>query len=203
MTETISEKYDASVRTELDKQDWNEVLPRVLKYAKWAAWTLSWLGIEVDPRDLVNEAISMAYGCGEGGTYRNWDAQNCPKLEAFLFGVIKSITSHKIEHEANFPKEPLTNQDGSARDIIPGIDASSLGDTFNPATPEEKKVQQQQYLELERKLDKIANENDDLLLIVAAIKEGCSKPRDIASETGIEVTRVYKLLSRLRKKLTN
>jgi hypothetical protein len=146
MTESISEKYDASIRTELDKQDWDEVLPRLLKYAESAARTLSWLGIGFDPMELVNEAISMAYGAGEGGTYRNWDRQKCPKLETFLIGIIKSNISHQAEHEASFPKEPLINDDGSARDIKPGIDASLLGDAFNPATPEDKKEQQEQHL---------------------------------------------------------
>jgi hypothetical protein len=203
MTESTSEKYNTSIRTELDEQDWEEVLPRVLKYAESAARTLSWLWIGVDPMELVNEAISLAYGLGEGGTYRNWDRQKCPKLETFLIGIIKSIMSHKAEHEANFPKEPLTSEDGSARDITPGIDANLLGDAFDPATPEDKTEHHEQYLELERKLDKIANENDDLLLVIAAIEDGCSKPKDIARETKIEVTRVYKLLSQLRKKLTN
>lgn len=93
-----SPKYDTSIHEELEKADWDATLPKVFKYALSRAKIFKWLGDEVEPEALVQEAIARAYGVGTGGTYRNWNKETCPDLGNFLIGIIRSMTSHKDEH---------------------------------------------------------------------------------------------------------
>ncbi len=70
-----SSKYDPTICAELDKEDWNNILPRVLKYALARSMKYHWLGYVVEPKELVHEAISLAYGIGKNETYRNWNKE--------------------------------------------------------------------------------------------------------------------------------
>ena len=78
-----SSKYDPSIHEKLEKADWDAALPRVLKYAVSRAKIFKWLGDEVEPEALVQEAIARAYGTGTRGNYRNWNREKCPDLANF------------------------------------------------------------------------------------------------------------------------
>ena len=47
-----SPKYDPSIREELDKADWDKVLPPVLKYAVWRAKKFGSTGTGVMPNTV-------------------------------------------------------------------------------------------------------------------------------------------------------
>jgi len=123
-----SSKYDPTIHEDVEKADWDSVLPRVLKYAVSRAKIFRWLGDEVEPEALVQEAIARAYGIGIRDNYRNWNTETCPDLGDFLIGIIRSMTSHKAEHEAEFPSESLFNEDGSPKDCrAPGFSELTWG----------------------------------------------------------------------------
>ena len=207
MTEIESEKYDCSIRSELDKQDLPEILTRVLKYAVWITTVYYWLGLK--PVELVQEAVARAYGVGTGGTYRNWNPKKCT-LTTFLKGTIRSIASHRAEHESDIVRVPLINEEGSVKVLSPSPFALVSIDALEPDTPErlmekhEEEVEENAVFQnLVQRLDSIANEDEDLGYIILALKDGYSRPREIASETGLEVEKVYKLLARLRRTIKN
>jgi len=189
--------YDPSIRKELDESDWDTVLPKVLKYARSRTKLISWLGHKVGAEELVQQAIARAYGVGERETYRNWNKKTCSDLSNFLIGIIRSITSHLAEHEADFPEESLYNEDGSPEDgkLFDATGAS------NPKTPEERLIEKENLKTIIDTLDDLENEDEYMGLVILCIKDGISKPLKISEETDIEVKDVYNILKRLRRKL--
>jgi DNA-directed RNA polymerase specialized sigma24 family protein len=196
-----SEAYDPSVREELDKVDWDVVIPKVFKYAFWRAKKFAWLGEEADPEALVHEAIARAYGVGIGGTYRNWNRGKCPDIVDFLNGIIRSMTSHGAEHSADFPVESLHAEDGSPKDNKLFKSADSPAGALRPKTPEDELVEAENLQALMDLLDELADTDEDLGMVILAIKDEIGKPREIARETGFEVGKVNNVLKRLRRKL--
>ena len=198
-----SPKYDLSIREELDKADWANVLPPVFKYAVWRAKKFAWIGDEVDPDALVSEAIARAYGFGTGNTYRNWNKDKCPKLENFLIGIIRSMTSHKAEHAADFPKESLCNEDGSTKDDKLLKSGDETKGFLKPKNPEEELIEAENLQPLMDELDKLSDEDEDLGMIILCIENGISKTRHIAEETEYDGKKVNNLLRKLRQRLKN
>ena len=196
-----SSKYDPTIHEELKKADWDAALPKVLKYAVSRAKIFKWLGNEVEPEALVQEAIARAYGIGIRGNYRNWNMETCPDLGDFLIGIIRSMTSHKAEHEAEFPKESLFNADGSPRDekILKSIDETA--GAFKPKTPEEEIIENENLQAFKDELDRLSDEDEDLGMIILWLEDGVSRPRHIAEETGFDIKKVNNLLKRLRRRL--
>lgn len=190
--------YDSSVQREMDEMDWDSVLLRVLKYAVQVSKKFYWLGYKVDPEDLVSEAVTQAYGGN-----RNWNKNTCPDFANFLIGIIRSITSHTAEHEAKFTKESIFSEDGSSKDNKLLVTVDTITGYCRPKTPEEKFIETDNLQKLMDVLDKLENENEDLGMVILCIKDEISEPRYIAQETGFEVSKVYNLLKKLRRKLIN
>jgi len=174
-----SPKYDPSIREELDKADWDSVSLAVFKYAVWRARKFAWLGDKVDPEALVHEAIARAYGGGIKGTYRNWDREKCPKLEDFLIGIIRSVTSHKANHESDFPKESLFNEDGSPKDNKLFKSADETKGALKPKTPEDEIIKAENLQSIMDELDKLSNEDEELGMVILCIMDGISENRYI------------------------
>ena len=196
-------KYDPSIREELDKADWNSVFPPVLKYAVWRAKKFAWIGNELDPEALVSEAIARAYGVGTGGTCRNWNINKCPKLETFLIGIIKSMTSHKAEHVADSPKESLCNKDGSTKDDKLLKSGDETKGFQKPKNPEEELIEAENLQPLMDELDELSDEDEELGMTILCIEDGISKTRHIAEATGYDRKKVNNLLRKLRRRLEN
>jgi hypothetical protein len=196
-------KYDPSIHEMLDKADWDTVFLKVLDFAVLRARNFRWLGVEVDPEALVQEAIARAYGIGTRGNYRNWNPETCPDLAMFLNGIIRSMTSHMAEHEAGFPTESFFNEDGSFKDdrVLKSID--DTGGAFKSKTPEDLAVEKENFEALIVELDRLSEKDDDLGLVVLALEEGVSKPRHIAEATGLEISKVNNALKKIRRNLSN
>ena len=196
-----SPKYDPTIYEELEKADWDAALPRVLKYAVSRAKIFKWLGDEVEPEALVQEAIVRAYGVGTRGNYRNWNKKTCPDLGNFLIGIIRSMFSHKAEHEAKFPSESLFSKDGSPKDakILKSYDEAT--GASKPKTPEEEIIENENLQALQDELDRLADGTEDLGMIILCIEDGISEPRKIAATTGFDKKKVNNLLRKLRRKL--
>lgn len=196
-----SSKYNPSIREELNNADWDAALPRVLKYAVSRAKIFKWLGDEVEPEVLVQEAIACAYGIGTRGNYRNWNREKCPDLASFLIGIIRSMTSHEAEHGSEFPKESLFNEDGLLKDEKILKTCNETAGALMPKTPEAELIENENLRILNDELHSISVEEEDLGLVIVCIDYGISKPRHIAEETGFEIKKVNNLLRKLRRKL--
>jgi hypothetical protein len=184
------QRYDPSTREKMSKIDWDEVFPRVLKYAKSRAWKFSQSGIDADPLAMINEAVARAYGIGTRGTFRNWDEANCPKAYNFLIGIIRSITSHEAEHLSEFTPEPILKDDG--------IINEKMQETSRSPDPEEKLIEEENEQPLLDELKRISAEDEELGMIILCIEDGISKASEIAEETGYEILKVYSLQRKLR-----
>ncbi len=196
-----SSKYDPSIHEKLEEADWDTALLRVLKYAVSRAKIFKWLGDEVEPEALVQEAIARAYGTGTRGNYRNWNREKCPDLANFLIGIIRSMTSHEAEHGSEFPKESLFDEDGSPKDEKLLKSADEVAGALIPKTSEVELIENENLRTLNDELDSISVEDEDLGLVIVCIEDGISKPRYIAEETGFEINKVNNLLRKLRRKL--
>ena len=199
-----SPRYDPSIRDELDKADWDSVFPAVLKYARWRAKKFQWLGDQVDPENLVHEAIARAYGGGTNGNYRNWNKDKYPKLEDFLISIIDSITSHKAGSAKKFPTEPIFNEDGTPKDKKVIKSAETSDKITIPRSPEEQVLEYEKIKPLLDELESIANEeDDDLGMVILCIQDGIGRQRHIVEETGFDKKKVNNLLRKLRNRLKN
>lgn len=194
-------KYDSTIHEMLDRADWEDVLPRVLKYAISRAKKFQWLGDKVEPEALVQEAIARAYGVGLRGSYRNWNKEKCPDLANFLIGIVRSMTSHKAEHETEFPNESLFDEDGSLKNVKIFHSVHETGGPSKYKSPEEEIIEKENLQILKNELDLLSSADENLGMVILCIEDGVSRPRQIAEETGLEKEHVNNLLKRLRRKL--
>lgn len=190
-----SSKYDSTIHEELETADWDAALPMVLKYAVSRAKKYQWLGDEVEPEELVQEAIARAYGVGVRRNYRNWNTEKCPDLANFLIGIIRSMTGHEAEHGSEFPSESLFNADGSPKDvkILKSLD-KSVG-ASKPKTPEEKIIENENFQTIKDELECLADEDMDLGMVIFCIEDGISEPRNISETTGFDKNKVNNPMS--------
>jgi hypothetical protein len=203
------EGYDPRIRDALDAANWEgDVLPRVLSYAKRMASLFSRLGFEVEPSELVSEAISRAYGVGskhnDECTYRNWNQEACPDLHVFICGIIKSIISQRCEHHE---KHHYFNTDykaevGADRN---DKDASDKLHTYlsSPENPEDALANaQDQDLAKQREIfDQLFCDDEEIMMTWMAIEEVGGRPSLIAEVTGYSVEKVYNIKRRVKDRL--
>lgn len=202
----VDKKHDTSVREKLDRVDWDSVFPKVLNYAIWR--TKKIMGLQAnsetlgeEARRLVQEAVARAYGVGTRDTYRNWNKETCPDIVDFLNGIIRSMTSHTVEHETKFIEESLFSEDGSPKDNKLFATVDTITGYCKPKSPEEEFIEADNLQKLMDVLDRLENEDEDLGMVILCIKLEISEPRYIAQETGFEVHKVNNLLKKLRRKL--
>ncbi len=196
-----SSRYDTSIHTDLKNANWDEILPRLFKYAVARAKMFEWIGYTINPEDLVNEAIASAFGVGERNSYRNWDKEKCPDLTNFLIGIIKSKTNHTFEHYKSFPVSSLYHENEDSKEekalkINDGLEEHAVANT-----PEDDLIESENFKILKDKLSDIANSDEDLGMIILCAEDGIHEPRKIAEATGFEIKKVYNLLRKLRRRL--
>ena len=196
-----SSKYDPAIRTELDNADWENIFPRIYKYAMARSWRYYWLGYVVEPEELVQEAISRAYGMGKNETYRNWNKEKYPKLEDFLISIIESITSHEADHAKRIKFKPLFNEDGTLDDFEENISSDEMANKGILNSPEDEIIQSESLQPLRDKLNSISENDEEIGIIILCLEDGISRPRHISNATGYNVKKVNNILRRLRIKL--
>lgn len=95
-------------REELENADWKEIWPRLLKYADAKVRHAKRLRLRNhDPQDLVQNAVSLAFGAGEDGRFRGWNKDKYPDLTDFLMSVISSLAYHEIGKDRKRKQEHL------------------------------------------------------------------------------------------------
>ena len=200
---TKSSKHDPTICDGLNKEDLANILLRVHKYAVARSKKYYWLGYVVEPDELVQEAIALAYGIGENETYRNWNKDKYPKLEDFLISIIESITSHKADHARRIKKVSLFDDNGMITDFESNISSNwtKNKENLNSPTPIDHIIKTESLQLLTDKLKSIAEEDEEIGFIILCIEDGISLPREISRETGYDVNKVYNILKRLRIRL--
>lgn len=197
-------EYDPATREKLDQVDeeeWQDALSRVLDYARYKTRFLSLLDYRIDSVELVREAIARAYGAGTGKfcniTYRNWNQDKYPSLSAFLKSVVKSLVGHIIEENAGLHFLPII-----AEDAMQTGQVEALIQHQSPSeTPETILLNAERASELIGMLEEIANSDEEIGMFLLAVDAGYSRAAYQAKETGYDVTQIYNIRKRLRRKL--
>jgi hypothetical protein len=189
--------YDPSIRKELEQAEWKVLFPKLIRFANTQCYKFRWLGDRhFQPLDLVQEAITLAFGLGKNGNYRNWNKDYYPDLLSFLKGVIKSIVNHEIEHIAKFPHDSSEQYEEK--------DPSSIGvSTDNPECNLEDCEINNDFTLRMRKLRSLADGDDEIGLVMMCFDDGISTPREIADATGCDVTHIYNIFKRIKRKAKN
>lgn len=185
-------------REELENADWTEIWPRLLKYAQAKVWNAKRLGLRNhDPQDLVQKAVSSAFGAGDDGRFRRWNKEKYPSLLDFLKGIISSLAYHETGKDRKKKQEPSDPDaekalDPCHQDIMANYTSMGL-------SPEEALEREESIRSLINKLESAFSEDEEAQLVLLAIYDGIVRPQAIAEETGISVDRVYKLRAKIRK----
>ncbi|OPY84740.1 MAG: hypothetical protein A4E71_02510 [Smithella sp. PtaU1.Bin162] len=201
--------YDPSIRKELEQADWKIIFPKLIWFAKNQSDKFYWLGTRhFQPQDLVQEAISLAFGCGENGKYRNWNKDYYPDLTSFLKGVIKSIVSHEIEHIMEFPHNAIEPTGDKTSDFIgeSAPEAKNIYDALSSNSPEDnfERNEIKKVLSVRvAKLKSLAAGDEEMELVMMCFDDGISTPREIAKATGYDVSRIYNIIKRIKRKIKN
>lgn len=193
--------YDPSIRDELDKADWISLVPKLIKYAKGRLFTLEQTGSKLTYEDIALEAIARLYGRGDNDTYRNWDRKKYPSLYKHLKCIVREIIRREIEKLATFENESLLNVEGEPKLLKPAEDALNLAHVLKARSPADLCIQKEGADRLHKILDKVTENDDDLQNVTICIVSGITKSRDIAVETGLEVSKVYNLKMKLKRRL--
>ena len=187
-------KYDPAIQEELDKANWPEIAPKLLRFANSKAWMLRRDGIaDVDHEDLIQEAISLAYGAGPNDTYRNWNKETYPDLADFLISVMKSIADHKQDHHKKYKRDSKSLDDNS-------LDDRHLVN-LSPKSPEDMVIEEYDLFNLKAAICERVNGDHEIELVLRSLEDGVSKPRHIAKETGYHINKVNNVLRRLRRRI--
>ena len=189
-------------REELENADWKEIWPRLVKYAAAKVRKAKRLRLRNhDPRDLVQDAVSLAFGAGEDGRFRRWNKEKYPELPDFLMSVISSLAYHEIGKDRKRKQEHLDHD--IERAVDPCHHEIMTNYTSILLSPEEAVEQEESSRVLITKLEEILGKDEEAQLVLLAIHEGKTKPQAIAEETGIAIGCVYKARDRIRKVLSS
>jgi len=203
-------KYDLSNLDKLKEADWDDVFPRVVKYAHRKCVNYSLLGFDFDPEVLVEEAIARAYGCGTSSrsesTFRNWNQDAYPDLASFLISIIKSMLNHLTEHHAAFRMESFSDDESDEFDKPSKFDLEAQNSSFltgliRPKTPEEQLVLNRQMDLFRTFLNRLSSEDEEIGMVLMAYEDGAEKPADVSEITGIDIDKVYNINKRLNRRI--
>ncbi|MGA3208779.1 MAG: hypothetical protein ABSE05_13280 [Syntrophales bacterium] len=204
--ELENERYNPSVRKDLEQADWKSILPQLLWFARLQCNKFYWLGDRhLHPQYLVQEAIALAFGRGENGGYRNWNKEYYPDLTSFLKGVIKSIVSHKVDHLKEFPHDSFELKEeqghGSMEEDIHV--SKSIYDGMSGDSPEasfERFEKEKEFSERVMKLKSLAGGDEEMGIVMMCFEEGISTRREIAEATGYDVKSIDNITKRIKRK---
>lgn len=175
-------RMDAETRRRLREADWADLGIRLTAYATWKARNYRWRTRQVwalaagkTPEDVAREAIAKVLD----GT-RAWQPHRGPLLP-FLQGIVDSLMSHLAASADNAIIEPL-------HDALLDAVASREPDDAEGA-------------DLIDRLRRVLEQHgaDDLLALLASVREHGAKPSAIAVALGTSVNDVNNRLKRLRR----
>jgi len=193
------------VKEILKNHDWDDTIPRLLKFSKDRMKSLQLYGETggdsaggKSPKDFVAEAIKKTY-LGD----RKWDPVRVPDLRKFLFGVIRSDTNHfaeSVENKRTRSTEKLASlAEEEGKHFVDTIQSSMPGPDEVLITEEQRKEDDVFFDDFIGYLDT----EDDLIKVVECIMDGKNEPRKIAQELALEVSVVNNAKKKLGRRLND
>jgi hypothetical protein len=185
----------------IKKADWKDIILKLTYYAIQRSKVYRWKSGKSDrllggktPEDIACEAIEKVLSGN-----RDWDPDKYPNLLTHLKWIVKSDMDHlasSLEHQTTgrMP-EPVDGEEGQA-DYYETIPDQS-------PTPEEALIiREKKDLEerLKDELYAIVEGDEDLEELLLYFEEGIDKPEIIAKQSGWDVSKVYTLKKKLRRK---
>ncbi len=141
-------------------------------------------------------------------THRNWNKEKCPDPALFLKGIMRSIANHEIEHFFNFPTATLDPED-EKHVVLKGRSSNKAKEPFyepSAISPEDNVIEKEKEIELiqrVRKLKTLAEGDEEMEMVMICFEDGFGKPSEIAANTGYDVTTVYNVIKRLKRRVRN
>ena len=174
------------VRDLLDQHDWNDTIPRLIRFAMMKIRSMTWyqkkggdVAVGKMAEDFVMDSIVKVY---QGD--RQWDPQKYPDLLGYLFGVLRSEIGHQ---SLSLENRSVLYMEGMSEYRKQKV-ASDAAKAKVPLT-EEFLSGFIQYLGEERKL----------IDFVEHLTEGL-KPRDAALKMGLPRDEIYNLRKVLKRR---
>jgi hypothetical protein len=197
-------EYDSATREKLDRvnqEEWEEALSRSLHYAQNKVKFISLFDCRIDAEELVSEAVARAFGVGTGKfdnvTYRNWNQDRYPLLVGFLISIIKSLVNHIFEEHVGLTFLPTVGEDDLQTNHVEGL----IQQKHPSETPELSLLYAERARQLIDALEVISCKDEEIGMLLLAIEAGYSKAADQAEQTGYDVSTIYNIRKRLKRKL--
>ena len=172
-------------------KDWDALYPRLLRFSRKHINILQYYGEkEWNEEDLVTEAIDRAL---QGK--RKWNPEAYKNVKTFLYGVIKSLVSDRIEHLRKFSGHRLVAVNDDEKDYF--------DENFQAKenSPEEKCLEKQVLDKILSFLFEQFESDDNAFEILACFSYETYKPSEIAAETGLSISEVDAVKKRIKRKL--
>ena len=191
-----------SILNLIENADWKNIILKLTYYALQRSKVYKWKLGKADqllggktPEDIACGAIEKVLS----GT-RTWDTEKYPDLFTHLKWIVKSDMDHlasSLEHQTmtRIP-EPRDDEEGPVNIY------QTIPDQSSP-TPEEAMINDEKN-KLEEKLKDdlyaLVEGDEDLEELLLYIDEGIDKPEKIATLAKWDISKVYNLKKRLRRK---
>ena len=177
----------SDVLRRLNETDWTRILPKLVAYAQLKLESITWMSGHVpggtEAEDLAHEAIeSLFIGL------RNWNMVRHPDIEVVLKGIVKSLVNHLAQNKDNRTRQASSENEGED-----GWGHEALS---NEPSPDERAA----INDLIARIDSLLDGDEDAGLVFLGLQEG-AKPREIAEDLEIPITRIYADMRRIRRKV--
>src|SRR5262249_45983653 len=144
--------------------------------------------------DLVSQAVAKVFS-GE----RKWDWGRHPNLEEFLKGVIDSLMNSLVNAIDNRVVKKLPAEPEKLEALLDKMSLSSANQ--HRMAPEAALLQAEREGEILKSISELIGDDPDLVKLWNCIRQGISKPKQIAEATGLPIEDVYNLGEKLRRRL--
>ena len=202
----LGNKVEKGILELIQQADWDDIYPRVLKYALKKLSFRSGSPFEGVPKeqvahDIVSQTILKVI---EG--YRKWNPERGPLLDYLIF-VVKSDISHLYELDdyiltSRMPVSPQKDGDSESVEKEELLNGAHLLDKHAAdISPDPPQLADNALIEHEAcdRLLKVIEGDDELESIVLCMLDGFSKPIDIAEHLGVDPKDIYNAKKRLER----
>jgi hypothetical protein len=197
---------DRELVEKLGKVKWGRVILELTWFSsgriKKLSWKHGWKGDHIpkglEPADIAMEAISTVFD-----ERRHWDSVKYPNLMDYLKSVANSLISHLYESkEYELTDRFLEDEEGSEQIPLPADPEAVTQLTPDPEETLLGKEEDQIGEELFNQLLDFLKDDDELGEIILCIREGYTKPAQIAQQLDVDVKEIYTRKRRLQRRFT-
>lgn len=189
---------DPETRQKLMEVDWDYALSKALKQAIAEVKVFESMGLSPSgAEDMVNDACTKLFS-GE----RKWDYHKYPDLGLHLTYIIRSMASHERKRLCGIKFVALND---TAVQSFDSVEKEIAASNCSPQarTPEELILHREQSKELQNWLDRIAEQDEEVGLMLMCLHDGITKPAEIAETVEWDIKRVNNVLKRTRRKIAS